>query len=167
MTTNALKTKQDLFTEAEVDFDKTLGKLYYLDCEGIPEFQSVVVDRETGAIIPSALFDETGQVIEGSLEGISYEVRERPIEGTLSAQNLILESEAVGGQIEVTVPASVKVEKLVYNQEVQLQGVTARHWSRNTRRVFNGNVSYAHQEGFKLRAESVNSMKMMKEKVEK
>lgn len=105
MSTNGLKTNQDLFTEHEVDFEKTLGKLYFLSSETVPEFQSVVVDSETGSLISSALVDESGQVIDGTLpEGVNAEVRERPVEGTMAAQNLILESEVAGGQIEITVP---------------------------------------------------------------
>ncbi len=168
MSTNGLKTNQDLFTENEVDFEKTLGKLHFLSSEAVPDFQSVVIDTETGNLIPSALVDENGQVIEGTLpEGVSAEIRERPVEGTISAHNLILESEAVGGQIDVTLPATVKVSHLTYNQEVSLQGLTARHWTRTTRRVFNNNVSYGHQNGFKLRAENVTPVKVVKEKVEK
>ncbi|MGX9818207.1 hypothetical protein [Lactococcus lactis] len=168
MNTNGLKTNQDLFTEHEVDFEKTLGKLYFLSSETVPEFQSVVVDSETGSLISSALVDESGQVIDGTLpEGVNAEVRERPVEGTMAAQNLILESEVAGGQIEITVPNTVKVNSLTYNQEIKLQGMTARHWTRTTRRMFNNNVSYSHQNGFKLRAESILPVKVVKDKSEK
>jgi hypothetical protein len=168
MSTNGLKTNQDLFTEGEVDFEKTLGNLSFLSSEAVPEFQSIVVNSETGSLVPEVLLDEAGQIIEGTVpEGVNAEVRERPIDGTVSAQNLILESEAIGGQIEVTVPNTVKVNTLVYNQAVKLEGMTARHWTRTTRRVFNNNVSYGHQNGFKLRAENVSSVKLTKEKVEK
>lgn len=168
MTTNGLKTNNDLFTETEIDFQKTLGKLYYLASEAVPDFQSVVVDSETGQVIAGAIIDESGQVIDGTLpEGVTAEVRERPVEGSFSAQKLMLESEALGAQIEVTLPATVKVSGLSYNQEIQLQGLTARHWTRNIRRVFNGTISYGHQNGFKLRAEGILPVKVVKDKSEK
>jgi hypothetical protein len=160
MSTNPLKTNNDLFTEAEVDFSKTLGKLIYLDKREVPDYQNIVVNSETGEILAGAFVDDTGHIVEGSLpEGVQAEVRSRPIEGTLVAYDLIVEAEAFGNQVEITVPASVNVESLVYNKEVQLIGLTARHWSRTTRQLNNGRVTFSHTQGFKLRAEGIQETK--------
>ena len=162
MTTNALKTNNDLFTEAEVDFVSTLGKLIYLDKKEVPDYQNIVINGETGEILMSAIVDEsTGRVIPETVpEGVTAEVRSRPIEGTLTAFDLILEAEDFGNQIEITVPSTAKVEGLTYNQEAKLLGLTARHWSRTTRNVVNGRTNYGHTQGFKLRAEDIESSKV-------
>lgn len=161
MSSNALKTNQDLFTEAEVDFEKTLGRLLYLDLREVPEYQNIVLNSETGEVLPSVLIDETtGRIVEGSVpEGVQAEVRSRPIEGTLVAYDLILEAEGFGNQIEVTVPATIKPEGLVYNKAVKLTGLSARHWSRTTRQVNGGRVNFLHSQGFKLRAEGIQELK--------
>lgn len=157
MTTNALKTNNDLFTETEVDFTATLGKLIYLDKKEVPEYQNIVINAETGEILTTAIVDEsTGRVIPETVpEDVVAEVRSRPIEGTLTAYDLILEAEGFGNQIMITVPSTAKVEGLTYNKEVKLLGLTARHWSRTTRTVVNGRTNYGHTQGFKLRAEDI------------
>lgn len=155
--TQPLKTNQDFFTEHEIDFKKTLGKLIYLDKNEVPEYQSLVIHAETGEVLTGALVnEETGRLIEGSVpEGVPAEVRSRPVEGTCVAYDLILEAEAFGSQIVITVPATISVETLVYNREIQLLGLSARHWSRTTRQVNNGRVTFSHTQGFKLRAEGL------------
>ncbi|MDR0298779.1 MAG: hypothetical protein LBI13_01640 [Streptococcaceae bacterium] len=166
MTTNSLKTNNDLFIEGEVDFEKTLGKLHYLDRKEVPDYQNLVINSETGEILSGVQLDEnTGRIIEGTLpEGVEAEVRSRPIEGTLLAYDLIVEAEAFGNQVEITVPATTKVESLVYNQELHLLGLSARHWSRTTRQLNNGRVNFSHTQGFKLRAEGIQEVKAKAEK---
>jgi hypothetical protein len=159
--TNPLKTNNDLFIEAEVDFTKTLGNLIFLDKKVVPEYQSVVINAETGEVLAGALVDDTtGQLAEGSVpEGVTTEVRSRPIEGTCTAYDLIVEAEAFGNQLEMTVPPTFPVENLTYNQMVRLTGLTARHWSRTTRQLVNGRVNFLHTQGFKLRAEGLEPEK--------
>lgn len=161
MSTNPLKTNNDLFTEAEIDFSKTLGKLIYLDKKEVPDYQNIVINSETGELLSGVLIDEgTGRILEGSVpEGIQAEVRSRPIEGTLVAYDLIVEAETFGNQVEITVPTDIKVETLVYNKEVKLTGLTACHWSRSIRQVNNGRVTFNHTQGFKLRAEGTQDSK--------
>lgn len=161
MPTNPLKTNQDLFTEAEIDFSKTLGKLLYLDVREVPDYQNIVINSETGEVLSSALVDDnTGRIIEGSVpENVQAEVRSRPIEGTLVAYDLILEAEGFGGQVEITIPATSKLDTLVYNKEVKLTGLTARHWSRTTRQNNGARVTFSHTQGFKLRAEGIQETK--------
>jgi hypothetical protein len=161
--TQALKTNNDLFTEAEVDFDKTLGELTFLNHKEVPEYQNLVLNAETGEILPGVLVnEETGRLIEESVpEGIIAEVRSRPIEGTCVAYDLVVEAEAFGSQLEITVPAIFPIEALTYNQIIRLNGLTARHWSRTTRQVMNGRVNFGHTHGFKLRAEALEEKKNM------
>jgi hypothetical protein len=168
MGTNGLKTNNDLFTEAEIDFPKTLGTLLFLEAKSVPDYQDIVVNEETGEVLLGALLDSSGQVMEGTVpEGVLTAIRSRPIEGTLNSTALLVESEGLGGPIEITVPPTVKVDSLVYNQEVQFTGLTARHWTGTTRQVFNNQVTYGHRHGFKLRAEAVNPVKISKAKAEK
>ena len=168
MGTNGLKTNNDLFTEAEIDFPKTLGSLLFLEARAVPDYQDIVVNAETGEVLLGALVDGSGKVIEGSVpEGVIPDVRSRPIEGTLNSIALLLESEGLGRPVEITVPPTVKVDTLIYNQEVQFTGLTARHWAGTTRQVFNNQVTYGHRHGFKLRAESVAPVKVAKAKAEK
>ncbi|WP_339011785.1 hypothetical protein VNN36_07760 [Lactococcus garvieae] len=159
--TQALNTNNDLFTEVEVDFNQTLGTLMYLNHKAVHEYQSLVVNAETGEILAGALVnEETGRLIEESVpEGILAEVRSRPIAGTCVAYDLIVEAEAFGSQVEITVPSTFPVETLVYNQMLRLSGLTARHWSRTTRQVMNGRVNFGHTHGFKLRAEGLEETK--------
>lgn len=166
MSTNALKTNQDLFFEADIDFDKTLGKLFYLDKKEVPAYQSIVINSETGEVIAGALVnDETGRFVDGSIpEGVQGEVRSRPIEGTCVAYDVVVEAEGFGNQLEVTVPTTVALDDLSYNQEIRFVGLSARHWARTTRQLTNGRVSFSHTQGFKLRAESVEPVKVKVDK---
>ena len=151
---NPLKIKEDLLTEDQANFQKTFGEVIYLDKKEVPDYQSIVVNDETGESLTSALIDEeTGRIVEGSVpDGVTASIRRRPIEGTVMAYDLILDSEVYGGQIDVTVPADFPINRLVYNQVVNLKELTARHWHDSRRRETNRGTTYDFTHGFKLRA---------------
>ncbi|CDG03757.1 Putative uncharacterized protein [Lactococcus lactis subsp. lactis A12] len=132
----------------------------------MPDYQSIVINSETGEVIAGALVnDETGRLVDGTVpEGVQAEVRSRPIDGTCVAYDVVVEAEGFGNQLEVTVPTAVSLDGLAYNQEIRFTGLSARHWSRTTRQLTNGRVSFVHTQGFKLRAENVEAVKVKADK---
>lgn len=156
---NGLVVENNKFTEKEVDFVASLGKMLFLKKELIPEYEQIVIVKETGAIVDGAILDDNGKILGGVDDLDSVSVTRRPVEATHVATNLFFQSFGLGKQVEVLVSPEIanKIdEDKDYRKSFTLVNPHSNFWT-NTRRSVgqNGQVRFTTSTGLKFHAEGV------------